>query len=81
MDELDLPGRIHNLLLDNEVETVGDVIFNLELGDDVILNFRGLGEAALVTIKEAWQRLRKNARQKRRRKPKPQKMKKRWLSP
>lgn len=53
LDELDLPGRIHNLLLDNEVETVGDVIFNLELGDDVILNFRGLGEAALVTIKEA----------------------------
>ena len=29
LDELDLPGRIHNLLLDNEIETVGDVLFNL----------------------------------------------------
>jgi N utilization substance protein A len=52
LEELDLPGRIHNLLLDNEVETVGDVKFNLTLGDDVILNFRGLGDAALDTIKE-----------------------------
>ncbi len=31
LDELDLPGRIHNLLLDNEIETVGDVKFNLSL--------------------------------------------------
>jgi hypothetical protein len=52
LEELDLPGRIHNLLLDNEIETVGDVLFNLALGDDVILNFRGLGDAALETIKE-----------------------------
>ena len=52
LDELDLPGRIHNLLLDNEIETVGDVKFNLSLGDEVILNLRGLGEAALVTLKE-----------------------------
>ncbi|MBE2220055.1 MAG: transcription termination/antitermination protein NusA [Anaerolineae bacterium] len=52
LDELDLPGRIHNLLLDNEIETVGDVKFNLALGDDVILSFRGLGENALVVIKE-----------------------------
>lgn len=52
LDALDLPGRIHNLLLDNEVETVGDAIFNLELGDKVILGFRGLGEAALETLKE-----------------------------
>lgn len=52
LDALDLPGRIHNLLLDNEVETVGDAIFHLELGDKVILGFRGLGEAALETLKE-----------------------------
>jgi N utilization substance protein A len=52
LDELDLPGRIHNLLLDNEIESVGDVKFNLSLGDDIILNLRGLGEAALYTIKE-----------------------------
>ena len=52
LDELDLPGRIHNLLLDNEIETVGDVKFNLSLGDDIILGLRGFGEAALVTLKE-----------------------------
>jgi hypothetical protein len=52
LDELDLPGRIHNLLLDNEIETVGDVKFNLALGDDVILNFRGLSDVSLHTIKE-----------------------------
>ena len=52
LDDLDLPGRIHNLLLDNEIETVGDAIFHLEMGDDVILGFRGLGEAALETLKE-----------------------------
>lgn len=52
LEELDLPGRIHNLLLDNEIETVGDLVFNLALGDDRILNFRGLGDTALETIRE-----------------------------
>jgi transcription termination/antitermination protein NusA len=52
LDALDLPGRIHNLLLDNNIETVGDALMHLELGDKVILSFRGLGEAALETLKE-----------------------------
>lgn len=52
LDELDLPGRIHNLLLDNEVETVGDVLFNLALGEDVILNFNGIGDKGLEIIQE-----------------------------
>ncbi len=52
LDELDLPGRIHNLLLDNEIETVGDVLFTLELGDDVFLTFRGFGDKALEVVKE-----------------------------
>ncbi len=52
LDELDLPGRIHNLLLDNEIETVGDVKFNLVLGDNVILSYHGLGDSALDTIKK-----------------------------
>lgn len=58
LDELDLPGRIHNLLLDNEVETVGDVIALLEMGDEMFLSFKGLGDAALETVKtqlEAYQ--------------------------
>ncbi|MEJ2748718.1 MAG: transcription termination factor NusA, partial [Anaerolineae bacterium] len=52
LDDLDLPGRIHNLLLDNEIETVGDALFNLAVGDDVFLAFRGFGDAALDTLKE-----------------------------
>jgi N utilization substance protein A len=51
LDDLDLPGRVHNLLLDNELETVGSVMFNLALGDEVILGFRGIGDSGLETIK------------------------------
>jgi transcription termination/antitermination protein NusA len=53
LDDLDLPGRVHNLLLDNEIETVGDVLFNLELGDQVFLSFKGFGEVGLQTLKDA----------------------------
>ena len=52
LDELDLPGRIHNLLLDNKVETVGAVMMVLAIGDEEFLNFKGLGDAALETVKE-----------------------------
>jgi len=52
LDELDLPGRIHNLLLDNEIETVGHVLHYLEIGDELFLNFRGFGDKALETLKE-----------------------------
>ena len=52
IDEIDFPGRIHNLLLDNGVETVGDVLFNLEIGDEVFLNFKGFGDKMLETVRE-----------------------------
>jgi N utilization substance protein A len=52
IDVLDLPGRVHNLLLDNEVNSVGDVLYNLILGDDVFLSFSGFGEKGLETLKE-----------------------------
>jgi transcription termination/antitermination protein NusA len=52
LDVLDLPGRIHNLLLDTNVNTVGDLIYILEMGDDYFLRLRGLGEKALETVKE-----------------------------
>lgn len=51
LDDLDLPGRIHNLLLDNKVETVGAVMMVLAMGDKEFLSFQGLGEAALETVK------------------------------
>jgi N utilization substance protein A len=52
LDVLDLPGRIHNLLLDTNVNTVGDLMYILEMGDDYFLKLRGLGEKALETVKE-----------------------------
>ncbi len=52
IDEIDFPGRIHNLLLDNEIETVGDVLYNLEIGDEIFLNFKGFGDKMLETVKE-----------------------------
>ncbi|MCP4359675.1 MAG: transcription termination/antitermination protein NusA [Chloroflexi bacterium] len=52
LDELDLPGRVHNLLLDNEVETVGALIQVLEMGDEVFLSYKGLGDVALETVKK-----------------------------
>ncbi len=51
IDEIDFPGRIHNLLLDNGIETVGDVLYNLEIGDHVFLGFKGFGEKMLETVK------------------------------
>lgn len=52
LEELDLPGRIHNLLLDNNIETVGDVLLTLDRGDEVFLEFRGFGDKMLETLKE-----------------------------
>ena len=52
LEELDLPGRIHNLLLDAEVETVGALMMTLALGDEAFLDIKGLGEKALETVRE-----------------------------
>jgi transcription termination/antitermination protein NusA len=52
LEELDLPGRMHNLLLDNEIETVGDVMLNLEIDDQIFLGFHGLDDKMLESLKE-----------------------------
>jgi transcription termination/antitermination protein NusA len=52
LGELDLPGRIHNLLLDNEIETVGDVLLTLEIDEKRFLEFRGFSDEMLETLKE-----------------------------
>jgi N utilization substance protein A len=52
LEELDLPGRIHNLLLDNEIETVGDVLLILEIDERRFLEFRGFSDEMLETLKE-----------------------------
>ena len=52
LDALDLPGRIHNLLLDNEIETVGDVMLGLKMDEEAFLEYRGFGDKMLETLKE-----------------------------
>lgn len=52
LDELDLPGRIHNLLLDNDIDTVGIVQYHLLLDENAILSFRGFADAGLASLKE-----------------------------
>jgi N utilization substance protein A len=52
LEELDLPGRIHNLLLDNEIETVGAVLLTLEIDEHKFLEFRGFSDEMLDTLKE-----------------------------
>jgi N utilization substance protein A len=52
LGELDLPGRIHNLLLDNEIETVGGVLLTLEIDEKRFLEFRGFSDEMLETLKE-----------------------------
>ncbi|MBK7893759.1 MAG: transcription termination factor NusA [Candidatus Promineifilaceae bacterium] len=52
LEELDLPGRIHNLLLDAEIETVGALMMTLSLGEEAFLNIKGLGDVALEVVQE-----------------------------
>ncbi|MCA9953647.1 MAG: transcription termination/antitermination protein NusA [Anaerolineales bacterium] len=52
LEELDLPGRIHNLLLDAEIETVGALMMTLSMGEDAFMNIKGLGEKALEVVQE-----------------------------
>ncbi|MCA9947990.1 MAG: hypothetical protein KC449_31120, partial [Anaerolineales bacterium] len=52
LEALDLPGRVHNLLLDAEIETVGALMMTLSLGDEAFLNIKGLGDKALEIVQE-----------------------------
>ncbi|MFW6068693.1 MAG: hypothetical protein ACOC9E_03835, partial [Chloroflexota bacterium] len=50
LEELDLPLSIHNLLLDQDLTSVGDVLYRLKLGDQFLLSIDGLDEDILETI-------------------------------
>ncbi len=52
LEILDLPGRVHNLLLDNDVTKVGNVLHSLLISDDIFLKFAGFAESELETLKE-----------------------------
>lgn len=50
LEELNLLHRVHSLLLENGYETVGDVAFQAELGDDAFLAIEGIGDKAIENI-------------------------------
>lgn len=52
LEALDLPGRVHNLLLDAEIETVGALMMTLSQGNEAFLEIKGLGDKALETVQE-----------------------------
>lgn len=50
LEELNLPLQTHNLLLDNEITTVGEVLYRLELGDDHLLRIEGFNDRSLESV-------------------------------
>lgn len=52
LEELNLPLRTHNLLLENDITTVGRIMYHLELGEESLLEIKGLGDERLNQVKE-----------------------------
>jgi transcription termination/antitermination protein NusA len=52
LEELNLPLRTHNLLLENEVETVGEVLYRLELGEENLLRIEGFNDRSLEAVRD-----------------------------
>ncbi len=50
LEELNLPLQTHNLLLDNEITTVGEVLYRLEMGDDHLLRIEGFNDRSLEAV-------------------------------
>ncbi len=53
LEELNLKYSVHTLLLENEIKTVGDVLYRLDLGDISLLAIDGFGDKALEQVKKA----------------------------
>lgn len=52
-EKLPLSARVRDLLVEHDIKTAGDILFQLELGDENLLKLEGLGEKALEEIKAA----------------------------
>jgi N utilization substance protein A len=52
LEELNLPLLTHNLLLENQITTVGDVLYRLELGEDRLLALEDFSEEMLDVVRE-----------------------------
>jgi transcription termination/antitermination protein NusA len=53
LEELNLKYSVHTLLQDNGIKSVGDVLYQLELGDMSLLAIDGFGDKALEQVKKA----------------------------
>ena len=53
LEELNLPLTLHTLLLDNEIDTVGAVMYQFELGEATWMRFDGITDRSISVIKEA----------------------------
>ena len=53
LEELNLKYTVHTLLLENDIKTVGDVLYQLDLGDISLLAIDGFGDKALEQVKKA----------------------------
>lgn len=51
LEELDLPLSLHNLLLENDFNTVGHVLYRMELGEEALLRIEGISEESLDIIR------------------------------
>jgi len=53
LEELNLPTRVHTLLEEAGITNVGEAIYQLELGQEQLLNIEGFGEKALSDLRTA----------------------------
>ncbi len=53
LEEFNLLMRYHQVLIDNHINTVGDALYQLQLGDDKLLALDGFGDKALESLKKA----------------------------
>jgi len=53
LEELNLPTRVHTLLEETGITNVGEAIYQLELGQEQLLNIEGFGEKALSDLRAA----------------------------
>ncbi len=57
IEALDLSERVHKILVDADIVSIGDVVRNLERGDSTLLALEGLGVRSVQEIKERLQML------------------------
>lgn len=57
LEELNLPLRLHNTLLEHEITTVGEVLYRLEIGPETLMQIAGVSDEAIEKIQAAMSEL------------------------